>query len=155
MKGSHVNGILVHNDRIYIISNDYTVSVHDLEGRSITSWSQTHASGKPIITNNQLLTFDTLNKAQVFCSLNGEVVRRTPLRIGPTYTPKHMSAADKNSIIISDSGASLVYKEDTVSGDIIWQCTDVAGPCGVTCYREEFVLVADSNSLCVLSLHTG
>jgi len=93
----------------------------------------------------------------VFYSLNGGVINTLPCLL-LTDTAVRMSAADNNSIIISQSDSSLVYKVDTSSGDIIWQCKDVAETRGVTCYRDEFVLVADDTIpalFCVLSLHTG
>jgi len=137
MKDSYVTSISVYNDRIYTISTDTTVRVHDLEGRSITSWTPiTHLSDQLVIINNQVVIPDEPNSTLVFYSLNGEVLKRIPLRFLFTDTPARMSAGDNNSIIISQYDSSLVYKIDTSSGDIIWQCTDVAKPCGVTCYRE-------------------
>jgi len=155
-----VMSISVHNDRIYTLSYDSTVRVHDLEGKPITSWTHTDKSmwiNQLVIINNQIAIPDRLNKTLVFYSLNGEVVNTLPCPL-LTETPVHLCAADKNSIIISQYDSSLVYKVDTPSGDIIWQCKDVAKPRGVTCYRDEFVLVADvtePTTLCVLSLHTG
>jgi len=120
--------ISVHNNRIYTLSSDLTVRVHDLEGRPITSWIHTD---KQVFFVNQLSI------------INDRIT---------------IPAADNNSIIISQCDSSLVYKVDTSSGDIIWQCKDVATPRGVTCYRDEFVLVADvtkPTSLCVLSSGDG
>jgi len=157
--GSVVGDISVHNDRIYTLSSDSTVRVHDLEGRFITSWTHTYLSGRVnqlTIINNQIAIPNRLNKNLAFYSLNGEVVNTLPCPL-LTDTPVRMSAADNNSIIISQYD-SLVYKVDTSSGDIIWQCKDVSRPFGVTCYRDEFVLVADNTlptKLCVLSLHAG
>jgi len=155
-----VMSISVHNDRIYTLSSDLTVRVHDLEGRSTTSWTHTDKSKwiyQLVIINNQIAIPDRLNKTLVFYSLNGEVVNTLPCPL-LTDTSVRLCAADNNSIIISQRYSSLVYKVDTSSGDIIWQCKEVAKPCGVTCYRDEFVLVADYTkftSLYVLSLHTG
>jgi len=154
--------ISVHNDRIYTLSSDSTVRVHDLEGRSITSWTHTDNKllwiNQLVIINSQIAISDCrLNKALVFYSLNGEVVNTLPCPL-LAVTPVYLSAADNNSIIISQRHSSLVYKVDTSSGDIIWQCKEVAAPRGVTCYKDEFVLVADETNpttLCVLSLHTG
>jgi len=149
--------ISAHNDRIYTLSSNSTARVHDLKGRFINSW--THADNTSYInqlaiTNNQIAIPDRLNKTLVFYSLNGEVVNSLSCPL-LTNTLVRMSAADNNSVIISQCDSSLVYKVDTSTGDIIWQCKDVAEPCGVTCYRDDFVLVADNTSLCVLSLHTG
>jgi len=161
IKGSHVESISVHNDRIYTLSSDSAVRVHDLDGKTITSW--THADktkwlNQLAIINNQIAIPDRLNKTLVFYSLNGEVVNTLscPLLISDALA--HLSAADNNSIILSQPNSSLVSKVDTSSGDIIWQCKDLTAPCGVTCYRDEFVLVADvtkPTTFCVLSLHTG
>jgi len=159
-KGNDVWSISVHNDRIYSLSSDSTVRVHGLKGKSITSWTYKAKSmwiNQLVIINNQIAIPDRQNKTLVFYSLNGEVVNTLPCLL-LTDTPIYLSAADNNSLIISQYDSSLVYKVDTSSGDIIWQCKDVAAPCGVTCYRDEFVLVADypkSTPLCVLSLHTG
>jgi len=160
IKGSTVVSFSVHNDRIYTLSSDSTVRVHDLEGRSITSWTHTDKLGSRnqlAIINNQIAILDRLNKTLVFYSLNGKVVNTFPCPL-LTDASVRLSAADNNSIIISQYYSSLVYKVDISSGDIIWQCKDVAAPRGVTCYRDEFVLVADDTiptTLCVLSLHTG
>jgi len=161
IKDSDVMSISVHNDRIYTLSTDFTVKVHDLEGRAITSWTHVDDKSKWInqlaIINKQIASPDRLNKTLVFYSLNGEVVNTLSCPL-LTVTPVRMSAADNNSIIISQYHSSLVYKVDTSSGDIIWQCKDVTAPCGVTCYRDEFVLVADDTkptTLYVLSFHTG
>jgi len=161
IKGSHVLSISVYNDRIYTLSSDSTVRVHDLKGRFVISW--THVDNKLlwinqlVIINNQIAIPDRLNKTLVFYSLNGEVVNTLPCPL-LTDTVVCLSAADNNSIIISQCYSSLVYKVDISSGDIIWQCKEVARPCGLTCYRDEFVLVADDTkptTLFVLSLHTG
>jgi len=155
-----VLSISVHNDRIYTFSTDSTVRVHDLEGRFITSWihkAKSKFTNQLAIINNQIVIPDRPNKTLVFYSLNGEVVK-TLLCSLLTDTIVYLSDADNNSVIISQYDSSLVYKVDTSSGDIIWQCKDVAAPRGVTCYGDEFVLVADypkSTPLCVLSLHTG
>jgi len=160
LKGSSVWSISVHNDRIYTLSTGSTVRVHDLEGRSITSWTHTDNSmwiNQLVIITNRIAIPDRLTKTLVFYSLNGEVVNTLPCPL-LTDTAVRMSAADDNSIIISQSDSSLVYKVDTSPGDIIWQCKDVAKPCGVTCYRDECVVVADDTiptTLCVISLHTG
>jgi len=37
----------------------------------------------------------------------------------------------------------------------IWQCKEVTIPRGVSCYRDEFVLVIDNTTLYVQSLCTG
>jgi len=160
IKGSNVMSISVHNDRIYTLSFDLTVRVHDLKGKSITSWTYTNKSkwmNQLAIINNQIAIPDRQNKTLVFYSLNGKVVNTLSCPL-LTDTVVYLSAADNNSIIISQLHSPLVYKVDTTSGDIIWQCEDVAEPYGVTCYRDEFVLVADDTrptTLCVLSLHTG
>jgi len=161
IKGCYVESISVHNDRIYTFSSNSTVRVHDLKGKPITSWTHTdnklYRLNKLAIINNQIAIPDRLNKTIVFYSLNGEVVNTLPCPL-LTDTLVHLSAADNNSIIISQRDSSLVYKVDTSSGDIIWQCKEVTKPLGVTCYRDEFVLVADGTkpgTLCVLSLHTG
>jgi len=155
-----VSSIAVNNDRIYTLSSDSIVRVHDLEGKSITRWI--HAEKSKLINqlttiNNQIAILDRLNKTLVFYSLSGERVNTLPCPL-LTDTIVCLSAADNNSIIISQLYSPLVYKVDTSSGDIIWQCKEVAEPLGVTCYRDEFVLVADGTKptqLCVLSLHTG
>jgi len=153
--------ISVHNNRIYTLSSDLTVRVHDLEGRPITSWIHTDKQvffvNQLSIINDRITIPDKHNRTLVFYSWNGKVVNTLPCPL-LTNTPLHLCAADNNSIIISQCDSSLVYKVDTSSGDIIWQCKDVATPRGVTCYRDEFVLVADvtkPTSLCVLSSGDG
>jgi len=160
IKGKEVVSISVHNDRIYTLATDSTVRVHDLEGTSITRWTHTEKLNwtcQFAIINNQIAIPDRLNKTLVFYSLNGEVVNTLPCPL-LTVAAVCLSAADNNSVIISQPDSSLVYRVDNSSGDILWQCKDVAQPHGVTCYRDEFVLVADDTeptTLCVLSLHTG
>jgi len=160
LKGKEVWSISVHNDRIYTLSSDSTVRVHDLKRKTITSWrhkARLAWINQLAIINNQIAISGRLNKTLVFYSLNGEVVNTLPCPL-LTNTDVHLSAADNNSIIISQPNSSLVYKVDTSSGDIIWQCKDVTKPYGVTCYRDEFVLVADGTKptqLFVLSLHAG
>jgi len=162
IKGKEVWTISVHNDRIYTLSSDLTVKVHDLEGKFITSWTHTDNKSKYInqlaIINNQIAIPDKLNETLVFYSLNGEVVNTLPCPLITDTLYVRLSAADNNSVIISRYRSSLVYKVDTSSGDSIWRCKEVTRPRGVTCYRDEFVLVADNTkptTLCVLSLHTG
>jgi len=152
--------ISVHNDRIYTLSSSSIVRVYNFEGKSITSWTHKSKSNwinQLVITNDQIAIPDRLKKTLVFYSLNGEVVNTLACPL-LTDASVYLSAADNNSIIISQCDSSLVYKVDTLSGDIIWQCKDVTAPRGVTCYRDEFALVADDTApttLCVLSLHTG
>jgi len=161
LKGYAVRSISVHNNRIYTLSSDSTVRVHDLEGRFITSW--THADKSKsihqlVIINNQIAVLDKLNQILVLYSLNGELVKNSPCPL-LTDTLLCICAADYNSIIITRHFSSLVYKVDISSGDIIWQCKEVTRPYGVTCYRDEFVVVVDTAepiaTFCVLSLHTG
>jgi len=160
LKDSRVRSITVHNDRIYTLSSDSTVRVYSLKGKSITSWAHKDKSkwiNQLVIQNNHIAIPDKLKKHLVFYSLNGKVAKifSCPLL---TDTLVRLCAADNNSIIISQYDSSLVYKVDISSGDIIWQCKDVAKPREVTCYRDEFVLVADDTiptSFCVLSLHAG
>jgi len=160
INGRYVFSISVHNGQMYTFSSDSTVRVYDLQGRFITSW--THAdklrwTNQLTIVNNQIAIPDRVNNTLLFYSLNGEVVNTLPSPLS-VDDPIRVSVADNNSIIISRSYSSLVYKVDTSSGDIIWQCKEVTGPRGVTCYRDEFLLVADSakpTTLCVLSVHTG
>jgi len=160
IKGSSVESISVHNDRIYTLSSDLTVRVHDLERKFINSWCHKAKSrwiNQLAIINSQIVIPNRQNNTLVFYSLNGEVVNTLPCSL-LTNAYVRLSAADNNSVIISQYNSSLVYKVDTSSGDIIWQCKNVAKPCGVTCYRDEFVLVAyvtNPTTLCVLSLHTG
>jgi len=71
IKGSCVMSISVHNDRIYTLSSGFTVRVHDLEGKSITSWTHTDKSkwiNQLAIINNQIAIPDRLNKTLVFYS---------------------------------------------------------------------------------------
>jgi len=160
IKGSSVWSVTVHNDSIYTLSSDSTVRGHDLEGTSITSWTHTEnfqRQSQLALINGQVAIPDRLNRTLVVYSLNGEVVNTLACPL-LTDTPVHLSTAENNLIIISQRYSSLVYKVDTSSGDIIWQCKDVPKPGGVTCYRDEFVVVADNTkptTLCVLSLHTG
>jgi len=158
--GRDVWSISVRNNKIYTLSSDSTVRVHDLEGKFITSWphkAKLSRINQLAIINNQISITDKLNRTLAIYSLNGKVVNTLPCPL-LTDTPVCLSAADNNSIIISQCDSSLVYKVNTSSGDIIWQCKEVAKPCGVTCSRDEFVLVVDEaepTTLCVLSLHTG
>jgi len=146
IEGGHlVFSISVHNDRIYTLSSDSTVRVHELKGRFITSWTHTDESQWSddfVIVNNQIAIPDRLNRTLVFYSLKGGIASTLPCPLLNTYTHVCLSAADNNSVIISQFDSSLVYKVDTSSGDIIWQCKEVTKPRGGTCYRDEFVLVA-------------
>jgi len=153
----NVQSVLVHNDKICSLSSDSTVRVHDLEGESITSWIHADKSkwvNQFAIICNQIAIPNRPNKTLVFYSLSGEVVNTLSCPL-LADAPVRMSAADNSSIIISQCDSSLVYKVDTSSGNIIWQCKDVVKPQGVTCCKDEFVLVANDGSLSVLSLHAG
>jgi len=156
-RGESVMIILVHSDKIYAVSRS-GVRFHDLTGQLIDSWSLSHGTFYGLAnTGNRMIVYDGDSKSLLVCSPKGEVVKSLPY---PQLTNSlaYMSAADNHSIILSQHPPSLVYKIDISSGDIIWQCEDVAKPHGVTCYRDEFVLVADYTkpiTLCVLSLHTG
>jgi len=156
-RGRIVEDILVHDDKIYAQSNS-TVRVHNLTGQLIDSWSLPRNRFYGIaITGNRMIVSDGDSQSLVLYSLNGEVVNTLPCPL-LTDTPVHLSAADNNSVIISQCNSSLVYKANISSGGIIWHCEEMAKPRGVTCYRDELVVVADvtkPTSLCVLSLHTG
>jgi len=150
----------VHNDRIYTLSSDLTVRVHDLEGRSITSWTHTDETGSTsqlTILNNHIAIPKSSSRTVVFYSLNGILVNTIPCSL-ITGIRVRMSAADNTSIIISQHDSSLVTKLNTSSGHIVWQCKEVAKPYGVTSYSDKFVIVVNvtkPTTLCVLSLHTG
>lgn len=168
---SHVISIRAHKDRLYMIvyGEPYKVCVYDMAGQCITSWDHAGTPNRfgllPLLFGNkvsvirdQLVAFDETNKRVTLYTLNGgDIVRHINCPfLGDSNIA--MCEAGCDSVIITDSASSKVFRLNLVSGEIEWESANVPQPIGVVCYGKEFVLVSTRSTMTqvwMLNVRTG
>jgi len=152
-----VQSVAVYKDRLYTLvsGNPYTVTVHNLTGNLITSW--THADDKNRysklgIVSDQVVIPDRGNKRLTVYSLTGEVIKhiQCPL-LSPNWVS--MCAIDNLSVVVSDYDSSKVIS----SGEVEWTSQDVPKPQGVAYYAGRVFATNRHNTtrVWILDVNTG
>jgi len=153
-------GVQVYKDHIYsmIPGPPFKVYIHDLSGNLITSWDYAdhpNYSIKFVILNDQVVI--PVNSQLVVYSLDGKILAHKPCPLlGREFIS--MCAAGDDSLIISDSQSSRVFKYVLSSEEVAWVSTIVTSPQGVACYVNRYVLVTKRSSRTVfwiIDLETG
>ena len=160
---SLVFSICVHQDRVYslLFGKPYIVNVHDLHsGELLTSWNHcddSYSYNKLAIVNNKVIIPDRLNKMLSVYELTGEPLREVSC---PTLGSGYISLckADSDSVIVSDSVTSRLFRIDLTTGKEIWSCTKLKViPHAVTCDEYQYVYVTGhkSGKVWILDIRTG
>jgi len=151
-----IHSVAVYKDRLYTLQNalkvgdPYTVTVHDLTGKLITSWTHSDAItflldfNKLTVNNDQAVLPDRLNKRLVVYSLTGEVQKHISCLLLSTNEVS-VCAVDDICVVVSDCKSSRVFKMNILCGEVEWTSEHVTGPQGVTC-KEGRVFVTNCST---------
>lgn len=149
-----VHSVAVYKDRLYtlVYGNPYIVTVHDLTGKLISSWTHSDITqffcfNKLTIVNNQIVIPDRQNKMLVVYSLTGEVQKQIECNLLRASSVS-LCAAKSYSVVVSDLESSKVFKVNLSSGEVEWISERVTKPLGVTYYRQNKVLVTNTSTAC-------
>lgn len=162
-QNSPVFSVCVHQDKIYslLFGRPYVVNVHNINsGELLRSWNHCDTSfsyNKLIVAGDRVIIADRLNKLLSIYNLTGEPLRhlRCP-RIGSGYVA--LCKADCDSVIVSDSVSSRLFRVNLATGEELWSCTDIKTiPHAVTCDESQYVYVIGhlSSKIWILDIHTG
>jgi outer membrane protein assembly factor BamB len=165
---NHVAGMAVCGDQLLTTTSGdpQTVSIHELStGRLVTSWAHSDNVSELIdwtssilaVVGDQIIISDRGNKRLSVYSKVGRLIKHIPCpQLSPNWVS--LSAADNDSIILSDYHTSKVRKISITTGDVIWTSSDVTQPLEVTCYNNQYVLVAsvgETTKISILDISTG
>jgi len=158
--GKPVLSVAVYKDRLYtlVYDNPHTVTVHDLTGKLITSWTHTDHGyfNKLAVVSDQVVIPDRRNKRLTVYSLTGEVIKRIQCSLlSPTWVS--MCAVDDLSVVVSDYRTSKMFKVNIPSGEVEWISEDVPNPEGVTYHGGRVFVTNCSNTtrVWILDVNTG
>ena len=158
-----VDSIVIYKDLVYMLlqtgSKSRIVQVCDMFGKEIRHWSHTCytlASNVLTIVSDQVVIADQPNKRITVYSLTGQILRQVPCSL-LCNDRGFMCAVDDCSVVYSDYKSSKVFRVDINTGHVMWTCSDIKEPQGITIYGRGYVLVARNNcsSVKVLDIKTG
>ena len=158
-----VDSVVIYKDLVYMLlytgSQYRTVKVCDMSGKEITQWGHfcfTYPSNVLTIVSDQVVIADPPNKRITVYSLDGQILRQVPCSLLSNYYG-FMCAVDDCSVVYSDHNSSKVFRVNINTGDVMWTCSDIKEPQGITVYGRGYVLVARNNcsSVKVLDIKTG
>jgi len=159
--GNYVLSVAVYKDRLYTIGDGhpYRVTVHDLTGKLITSWTHTdqwNAFNQLAFVSDQVVIPDRRNRRLTVYSLTGEIIKhiQCPL-LSPNWVS--MCAVDNLSVVVSDYHTSKVFKVNIPSGEVEWTSQDVPKPEGVAYHGGRVFVTNYSNTtrVWILDVNTG
>jgi len=136
-----VDSVSVYKDRLYTLEGSiiygipYKVSVHDLTGKLITSWTlsdipDTWCFNKLAVVNDQVVILDGEKRRLVVYSLTGEVQKHINCPLLST-SKVSLCAVDDLSVVVSNYESSKVFKVNISSGEVEWTTEHVTRPLGV------------------------
>ena len=161
-----VNSVSLHRGKLYLLCNDGNnspkISVYDLNGQLISSWSLNTRS--KVLADSFVIVEDTVavpirgNKQLRVYSLEGKFIKRINCPQMSTYSTHAICAVDSQSVVVSSLGTSKVFRVNIDTEEVMWM-TDVRNSGGVTRYSEDFILVAvyesEGTTISVLDVRTG
>ena len=158
-----VCSIVIYKDLVYMLlytgSQPRIVRVCDMSGREVTQWSHTchtYASNVLTIVSDQVVIADQPNKRITVYSLTGQILRHVPCSL-LCNDYGFMCAVDDCSVVYSDYKSSKVFRVNINTGHVMWTCSDIVKPQGITCDGRRYVLVASyhCSTVHVLDIKTG
>ena len=168
-------GLLYTTSRVFVIvytlillttsgGSPQVVRVHDLStGKLVRSWNHNEtdrydSSNLAVIGGDKVVIADRSNNRLSVYTLTGQIIRQIPCQQLNCYNYVSMCAADNDSVIVSDCGSQQVYRISITTGQILWEFSHVQKPSGVTCYNNQYVLVASRGQkvkIQILDINTG
>ena len=147
-----VESLIICKDRVYTLIHDnstsHVVHVRDMSGDLVMSWTHTansSLSDMMTLVSEQIVIPDQPNQRLILYSLTGQVLKYIPCNVIGTSITTLCSCGD-DSVVISDFGLRKVSRFNLATGKVMWTCSDVSMPLGVTCYGSQYVFVASGNS---------
>ena len=161
-----VKSVSLHRDMLYLLCNDgnnrHNISLCDLNGQLISSWSlilnfRESADSFVIVEDRVVVPVRRSKQLRVY-SLEGELIKHINCPQMSPYSMHAICAVDSQYVVVSSLGISKVFRVNIDTEEVMWT-TDVRNSGGVTCYGEDFILVADYQSkgttISVLDVRTG
>ena len=133
--------------------------VHDLSGQFVTKWDHNVGVGYSCtfdIVADQVIIPHRKNQLLIVYSLGGSVVENISCpQLSQLWACLCLLGDD--SVVVSDYCSSQVFRVDITAGQVMWTCSNVPKPGGVTSYRQMYILVAsgDNNAIKILDVLTG
>ena len=165
---SHIYGMAINEVLLYTTSgyNPQVVSVHNLNtGKLFHSWNHSDnglfsSSNLAVIGGDKLVVADRSNKRLTVYTLAGQIIRQIPCQKLTQFGNVSICAADSDSVIVHVlvSSSNSIYRISINSGQILWELSHIERPQGVTCYNNQYVLVASQGNqmkIQILDINTG
>ena len=160
-----VNSIVIYKDMVYMLVGKglapFIVRVCDMSGKQIVKWNHSkhyygHFCNLLTVVSDQVVIADPPNNRVTIYSLTGQILRQVPCSLLGSSNMTEC-AVDDSSVVVSDDGASQVFRFNITTGDVMWTCKDVIGPrAAIPCYGRRHVLVANYNTTVkILDTRTG
>jgi len=156
-----VHSVAIFDEKLFTLVNSkpYKVTVHDLSGKLLTSWTHfeiEHHYSKLAVVSDQVVIPDRENKKLTVYSLTGEVIKHIQCHLlSPNWVS--MCAVDNLSVVVSEYETSKVFKMNIPSGEVKWTSQDVPNPEGVTYHGGRVFVTNCSNTtrVWILDVNTG
>ena len=158
--------IVVHHNKLYTLSHTisaYTISTYDLSNTQLISWTHNDSSfrghSQLTIADDKIIIPNKQTQQLTVYSLVGEVIKHIDCPLLEQDSVVGICAVNSRSVVVSCCEASKVFRVNIDTEEVNWTSTDVSNPGGVTCYSEDFILVADIVStqptISILDAKTG
>ncbi|XP_067930989.1 uncharacterized protein [Watersipora subatra] len=150
LEGNNINGLCFYNEKLFILVYPFKVIVTEMNGKLITSWHHSDTISdvnKLIVTGDKVIVPDRSNKCLTVYSLDGRIIKQIPCLQDSEWRTMALCAPDHNSVIVSSSATSRVFRVNIKTGETVWTCTEVDKPGGVACYKGEYILVTPLRSV--------
>ena len=166
---SHIYGMAINEGLLYTTSgyNPQVVSVCNLNtGKLFRSWNHSDtglfsSSNLAVVGDDKVVIADRSNKRLTVYTLAGQIIRQIPCQKLTPVGNVSICAADSDSVIVLVSSSNSVYGVYRISinsGQILWELSHIERPQGVTCYNNQYVLVASQGNqmkIQILDINTG
>ncbi|XP_067940950.1 uncharacterized protein [Watersipora subatra] len=155
---SNVEAITHHKQLSYTLLTGppRQVFVHDLSQKFITKWQHIDTDNQytgVVVTGQHVVVPDRVNKMLAIHPLSGGPTRGITCPISSDYIS--LAAMGQNRVVVSDFGSSRVFCINVTTGQTLWTSRSVRLPEGVTCYGDEYVLVAGQGNTKIKVLDAG
>ena len=160
---SRPDGVFAHNNRLYSLGcgGKSSITIYDNAKNRLDIWGTwmhpDHCNhNHVVIMSNQCIVPDRKNRCLRIYNQSKELVDSISLEhIEDDKEYLAMCIAGENSVAIANQ--KKVFKVDIKTRTVVWTCSDIDKPLGITCYKEKYLLVCcyDSESLHVVDIETG
>ncbi|XP_067929518.1 uncharacterized protein [Watersipora subatra] len=157
-----INELCVYDDRFYILTHPGKVVVTDMNGVQTDSWvhpDESKSVNKLVVTGEKVVVPDKSNKRLTVYSLDGQVIKHIPCLQDGEWGTMALCAPDHESVVVSLYDASIVFRVNIETGEVMWTSTALTYPGGVACYTTKYILVtplhSDHTEIHMLHADTG